>query len=37
MKLWLWRHRVAIKWGYVIFALTVVLILQVLEAQGVIR
>jgi hypothetical protein len=37
MKLWLYRHRSTIKAVYCLVALTVILILQILEAQGVIR
>ena len=34
MKLWLYHHRAAVKGVYCVFALTVVLILQILEAIG---
>lgn len=34
MKCFLYRHRGAIKTAYMIIALTVVLILQILEANG---
>jgi uncharacterized membrane protein YdfJ with MMPL/SSD domain len=37
MRAWLYRHRAAIITAYIILALTVVLVLQVLEAKGVIR
>lgn len=37
MRSWLYRHRRAIVTAYVVLALTVVLVLQLLEAQGIIR
>lgn len=37
MKLWLYRHRQVVIAAYCVLALTVILILQILEAKGVIR
>lgn len=37
MKLWLYRHRGTIKGVYCFLALAIIMILQILEAQGAIR
>jgi hypothetical protein len=37
MKVWIYKHRGSIKGAYCFLALTVILVLQILEAQGVIR
>lgn len=37
MRPWLYRHRHAIVTAYVVFAVTAILILQLLEANGAIR
>jgi hypothetical protein len=37
VKLWLYRHRRGVLLLYIAFAVTVIFVLQVLEAQGVIR
>ena len=34
MKCWLYRHRGAVKTAYCLVAITVILILQILEAHG---
>lgn len=37
MRFWLYRHRATIKTVYCLLALTIILVLQILEANGVIR
>lgn len=37
MKCWLYRHRLAVLVAYSVFALTVILVLQLLESTGAIR
>lgn len=37
MRVWAYHHRQVIAWVYAILALTVVLVLQVLETSGVIK
>lgn len=37
MKLWLYRHRTTVLISYSVLALTVILVLQLLELGGVIR
>ena len=34
MKLWLYRHRGLVKSVYIVLAVTVTMVLQILEAQG---
>lgn len=34
MKPWLYQHRAAVKGAYCVLALTIILILQLLEATG---